>query len=124
VIPPRATRREPIRWSKAIDRHRKLAERCFCRIEPCRRGATRCDKLAERIAAFTRRVGAIVGMRQVAADPGKLALPSSGRKRSRSSSAMPSPRRGGLCQTVMSSANGLRQALPSALIAQTRVVRN
>lgn len=33
VIPPRANRREPIRWSKAIYKHRNLVERFFCRIK-------------------------------------------------------------------------------------------
>lgn len=62
VIPPRANRREPIRWSKAIYRHRNLVERFFCRIKHFRRIATRYDKLAERFASFVCLVGAIVCM--------------------------------------------------------------
>lgn len=60
VIPPRANRREPIRWSKAIYRHRNLVERFFCRIKHFRRIATRYDKLVERFASFISLVGAIV----------------------------------------------------------------
>jgi transposase len=60
VIPPRANRREPIRWSKAIYRHRNLVERFFCRIKHYRRIATRYEKLAERFASFISLVGAIV----------------------------------------------------------------
>jgi len=41
VIPPRANRRESIRWSKAIYKHRNLVERFFCRIKHFRRIATR-----------------------------------------------------------------------------------
>jgi transposase len=63
VIPPRANRREPILWSKAIYRHRNLVERFFCRIKHYRRIATRYDKLAERFASFVCLVGAIVCMR-------------------------------------------------------------
>lgn len=39
VIPPRANRREQIRWSKAIYKHRNLVERFFCRIKQFRRSA-------------------------------------------------------------------------------------
>jgi len=60
VIPPRANRREPIRWSKAIYKHRNLVERFFCRIKHFRRIATRYEKLAERFASFICLVGAIV----------------------------------------------------------------
>ena len=63
VIPPRASRRESIRWSKAIYRHRNLVERFFCRIKQYRRIATRYDKLAERFTSFICLVGAIVCMR-------------------------------------------------------------
>lgn len=63
VIPPRANRREPIRWSKAIYRHRNLVERFSCRIKHYRRIATRYDKLAERFASFACLAGAIVCMR-------------------------------------------------------------
>ena len=63
VIPPRASRRESIRWSKAIYRHRNLVERFFCRIKQYRRIATRYDKLAERFVSFVCLVGAIVCMR-------------------------------------------------------------
>jgi transposase len=59
VIPPRANRRESIRWSKAIYRHRNLVERFFCRIKHYRRIATRYDKLAERFASFVCLVSAI-----------------------------------------------------------------
>ena len=59
VIPPRANRRESIRWSKAIYKHRNLVERFFCRIKQFRRIATRYDKLAERFASFICLVGAI-----------------------------------------------------------------
>ena len=52
VIPSRANRREPIRWSKAIYKHRNLVERFFCRIKHFRRIATRYDKLVERFASF------------------------------------------------------------------------
>jgi transposase len=62
VIPPRANRREKIRWSKAIYRHRNLVERFFCRIKHYRRIATRYDKLAERFASFVCIVGAIVSI--------------------------------------------------------------
>jgi transposase len=62
VIPPRANRREKIRWSKAIYRHRNLVERFFCRIKQYRRIATRYDKLAERFASFVCIVGAIVSI--------------------------------------------------------------
>ena len=62
VIPPRANRREPIRWSKAIYRHRNLVERFFCRIKQYRRIATRYDKLAERFTSFICLVGAIACM--------------------------------------------------------------
>lgn len=61
VIPPRANRREPIRWSQAIYKHRNLVERFFCRIKQFRRIATRYEKLAERFASFICLVGAIVG---------------------------------------------------------------
>jgi transposase len=60
VIPPRANRREKIRWSKAIYRHRNLVERFFCRIKQYRRIATRYDNLAERFASFVCIVGAVV----------------------------------------------------------------
>ena len=60
VIPPRANRRETIRWSKAIYRHRNLVERFFCRIKHYRRIATRYEKLAERFASFISLVGAIL----------------------------------------------------------------
>ena len=60
VIPPRASRRESIRWSKAIYRHRNLVERFFCRIKQYRRIATRYDKLAERFVSFISLVAAIV----------------------------------------------------------------
>lgn len=63
VIPPRANRREQIRWSKATYRHRNLVERFFCRIKHYRRIATRYDKLAERFASFVSLVSAIVCMR-------------------------------------------------------------
>jgi transposase len=62
VIPPRANRREHIRWSKAIYRHRNLVERFFCRIKHYRRIATRYEKLAERFTSFISLVGAIVCM--------------------------------------------------------------
>lgn len=62
VIPARANRREPIRWSKAIYRHRNLVERFFCRIKHYRRIATRYEKLAERFASFVSLVGAVVCM--------------------------------------------------------------
>ena len=52
VIPPRANRRELIRWSKAVYRHRNLVERFFCRIKHFRRIAARYDKLVERFASF------------------------------------------------------------------------
>ena len=60
VIPPRANRREPTRWSKAVYRHRNLVERFFCRIKHSRRIATRYDKLVERFASFISLVAAIV----------------------------------------------------------------
>ena len=60
VIPPRVNRRESIRWSKAIYKHRNLVERFFCRIKHFRRIATRYDKLAERFASFISLVAAIV----------------------------------------------------------------
>jgi transposase len=60
VIPPRANRREPIRWSKAIYKHRNLVERFFCRIKHFRRIASRYEKLAKRITSFIYLVGAIV----------------------------------------------------------------
>jgi transposase len=60
VIPPRANRREPIRWSKAVYRHRNLVERFFCRIKHFRRIATRYDKLVERFASFISLVAAFV----------------------------------------------------------------
>lgn len=60
VIPPRANRREPIRWSKAIYKHRHLVERFFCRIKHFRRIATRYEKLAERFVSFICLVGTIV----------------------------------------------------------------
>ena len=63
VIPPRANRREKIRWSKAIYRHRNLIERFFCRIKHYRRIATRYEKLAERFTSFICLVGAIVCLR-------------------------------------------------------------
>jgi transposase len=62
VIPARANRREIIRWSKAIYRHRNLVERFFCRIKHYRRIATRYEKLAERFISFISLVGAIVAM--------------------------------------------------------------
>jgi transposase len=62
VIPPRANRRETIRWSKKIYRHRNLVERFFCRIKHYRRIATRYEKLAERFASFISLVSAIVCM--------------------------------------------------------------
>jgi len=63
VIPPRSNRRERIRWSKTIYRHRNLVERFFCRIKHYRRIATRYEKLAERFASFISLVRAIVCMR-------------------------------------------------------------
>ena len=60
VIPPRANRRDKIRYSKAIYRHRNLVERFFCRIKHYRRIATRYEKLAERFASFISLVGSIV----------------------------------------------------------------
>lgn len=60
VIPPRANRRKPIRWSKATYKHRNLVERSFCRIKQFRRIATRYEKLAERFTSFICHVGAIV----------------------------------------------------------------
>jgi transposase len=63
VIPPRANRREPIRWSKAIYRHRNLVERFFCRIKHFRRIATRYEKLAERFVSFICLVAAVVCLR-------------------------------------------------------------
>lgn len=60
VIPPRANRREPIRWSKAIYKHRNLVERLFCRIKHFRRIATRYEKLAERFVSFICLVSTIV----------------------------------------------------------------
>lgn len=62
VIPPRANRRQPVRWSKAIYRHRNLVERFFCRIKHYRRIATRYEKLAERFASFVCLVSAVVCM--------------------------------------------------------------
>jgi transposase len=62
VIPPRANRRQRIRWSKAIYRHRNLIERFFCRIKHFRRIATRYEKLAERFASFVCLVCAFVCM--------------------------------------------------------------
>jgi transposase len=62
VIPPRANRREPIRWSKATYRHRNLIERFFCRIKHFRRIATRYEKLAERFTSFVCLVSAFVDM--------------------------------------------------------------
>jgi transposase len=62
VIPPRANRREPIRWSKRIYRHRNLIERFFCRLKHFRRIATRYEKLAERFTSFICLVGAVVCM--------------------------------------------------------------
>ena len=62
VIPPRANRREAIRWSKTIYRHRNLIERLFCRIKHFRRIATRYEKLAERFTSFICLVGAVVCM--------------------------------------------------------------
>ena len=62
VIPPRANRREPIRWSKRIYRHRNLIERFICRLKHFRRIATRYEKLAERFTSFICLVGAVVCM--------------------------------------------------------------
>jgi transposase len=62
VIPPRVNRRESIRWSKAVYRHRNLVERFFCRIKHFRRIATRYDKL---------------GIRTSVAVPGLMTVPSS-----------------------------------------------
>ena len=59
-IPPRANRRDMIRYSKAIYRHRNLVERFFCRIKHYRRIATRYEKLAERFASFISLVGSIM----------------------------------------------------------------
>jgi len=58
--PPRSNRRQPIRWSKAIYKHRNLIERFFCRIKHFRRISTRYDKLAERFASFICLVSAFV----------------------------------------------------------------
>lgn len=60
VIPPRANRREMIRWSKSIYRHRNLVERFFCRIKHYRRIATRYEKLVERFASFISLVGSVL----------------------------------------------------------------
>ena len=60
VISPRANRRESIRWSKAVYRHRNLVERFFCRIRHFRHIATRYDKLVERFAAFISLVAAVL----------------------------------------------------------------
>lgn len=62
VIPPRANRRQTIRWSKTLYRHRNIVERFFCRIKHFRRIATRYDKLAERFASFVCLVAAFVCM--------------------------------------------------------------
>jgi transposase len=63
VIPPRANRRQRIRWSKALYRHRNLVERFFCRIKHFRRIATRYEKLAERFASFICLVCTVVSVR-------------------------------------------------------------
>ena len=60
VIPARSNRRQPIRWSKAVYKHRNLVERFFCRLKQFRRIATRYEKLAERFTSFICLVGAIV----------------------------------------------------------------
>lgn len=62
VIPPRANRRQSIRWSKAVYRRRNLVERFFCRIKHFRRIATRYEKLAERFISFVCLVCAVVCM--------------------------------------------------------------
>ena len=56
VIPPRANRRQRIRWSKAIYRHRNLVERFFCRIKHFRRIATTLRE-AGRALRFVRLLG-------------------------------------------------------------------
>lgn len=60
VIPPRANRRETIRWSKTIYRHCNLVEHFFYRIKHYRHIATRDEKLVERFASLISLVGAIV----------------------------------------------------------------
>jgi transposase len=60
VIPPRANRRETIRWSKATYRHRNRVERFCRRIKHYRRIATRNEEPVGRFASFISLVGAIV----------------------------------------------------------------
>ena len=51
VIPSTLSRRQPIPYSKAITRQRKLIERMFSRLKDFRRIATRYDKLARNFLA-------------------------------------------------------------------------
>jgi transposase len=51
-IPPRSNRRDPICFSPHLYRARNRVERFFNRIKPCRRIATRYDKLAANLLAF------------------------------------------------------------------------
>jgi transposase len=53
-IPPRRTRKDPIRFSPFLYRARNRIERFFNRIKPCPRIATRYDKLAEDFLAFVK----------------------------------------------------------------------
>jgi putative transposase len=59
VISPKANRRETIRWSETIYRHRNLVEHFFYRIKHYRRIATRYEKLVKRFASFIGLVGAV-----------------------------------------------------------------
>jgi transposase len=51
-IPPRSNRNDPICFSPYLYRARNLVERFFNKIKPCRRIATRYDKLAANYLAF------------------------------------------------------------------------
>lgn len=53
-IPPRRTRKDPIRFSPLLHRARNRIERFFNRIKQCRRIAARYDKLAENFLAFVK----------------------------------------------------------------------
>jgi len=53
-IPPKRNRKDPICFSPYLYRARNLIERFFNKIKPCRRVATRYDKLAANYLAFVK----------------------------------------------------------------------
>ena len=62
-IPPKANRKDPIRFSKYLYKARNLIERFFNKIKHFRRIATRYDKLAENFLAALKLAAVRIGLR-------------------------------------------------------------